>query len=621
MLTRFAAALVAVCLLAAALPQLAVAAGACGTVLNPEQIALEQQRLDLGEPLLPPAGPASQPYVIPMTIHIVRTSSGTDGLSMADLSTAINQLNNRFAAAQMSFVICGSVMYIDDDNYNPLPNAVDKQNNLRQIANVPNTMNVYFTNMVGLAGQSTYSSYPYQGVIVDNLYAANGSTFPHEVGHFFDLYHTHEAYYGLECPDGSNGTTAGDLCADTPADPNLYGHVSGFPACLYDDYASPPPSCGPMRYHPSTANIMSYATKECRDEFTTDQINRAVATLVNQRPGLLNGCPSLACSAGDQTDVNDDGNILTAADLIFLVRYLTGDVSSLFNECSAQIDGFINPYFPCEPTFGDVVAYSRYFVHGIGAIGAPCGSDATPSVGAAAVVNLPGDSYFSSSGTTTGKVRLENTSNQNIAIWSVTVPLTYSFLGTPPSTFNLTATQLYTHGVWDTVTVQVNADSVVGFFYGQNGNSALVLGPYQSVDLMDIQISYTAATSAVAQPKVFMKSPGAVPVMSSAPTFPAAMEPLATNPTEAMWIPAPACCFDTRGNFDGSENDAVDSSDLGRLVAFLFTTDAGDDESYGPLCLEEGNTDGLGQIDSSDLGLLVAFLFSTPGSVILPECP
>jgi hypothetical protein len=138
---------------------------------------------------------------------------------------------------------------------------------------------------------------------------------------------------------------------------------------------------------------------------------------------------------------------------------------------------------------------------------------------------------------------------------------------------------------------------------------------------MDIQLTCTVSGWTEAQPKVFMKSPGAVPVMSSAPTFPAAMEPLATSPSETMWTPESPCCFEARGNFDGSANDGVDSSDLGRIVAYLFNLETGTDNSYGPMCYDEGNLDGLGLIDSSDLGLLVAFLFSPPGSITFPDCP
>ena len=49
----------------------------------------------------------------------------------------------------------------------------------------------------------------------------NDTTLSHELGHYFDLYHTHETSFGTECPSGSNCQSAGDMVCDTPADPNL----------------------------------------------------------------------------------------------------------------------------------------------------------------------------------------------------------------------------------------------------------------------------------------------------------------------------------------------------------------------------------------------------------------
>ena len=54
----------------------------------------------------------------------------------------------------------------------------------------------------------------------------------HEIGHCFGLLHTFETGYGIECPDGSNATTAGDKIADTRATPNADGYLGGTQTAL-----------------------------------------------------------------------------------------------------------------------------------------------------------------------------------------------------------------------------------------------------------------------------------------------------------------------------------------------------------------------------------------------------
>ena len=59
------------------------------------------------------------------------------------------------------------------------------------------------------------------------------------------------------------------------------------------------------------------------------------------------------------------------------------------------------------------------------------------------------------------------------------------------------------------------------------------------------------------------------------------------------------CCQGLTGNVDCDPNDGVDTSDLSRLVDFLYI-------SFIPLCYEtEANVDGQRGIDISDLWALV----------------
>jgi hypothetical protein len=84
-----------------------------------------------------------------------------------------------------------------------------------------------------LNGLSSFSSriedpglYSEQGIIVRN--GAPFTTLPHEMGHYFDLFHTFEIYFGYEniarAGGCANWNSKGDFLQDTPADPS--GRVS-----------------------------------------------------------------------------------------------------------------------------------------------------------------------------------------------------------------------------------------------------------------------------------------------------------------------------------------------------------------------------------------------------------
>lgn len=262
--------------------------GTCGTTLTPDLVEVARHLQRLGAYDVPP----SPEYAlrVPMTFHIVRHSDGTGGLNRASADDNLDDANAQLAATGISFHRPGPIVFIDDDDfYNCDTDAeIDA---LRSTNPVAGTVNVYFTPFLAsetlgnLCGISSFTFSPVQGIVMRNSCTAarfNHSTFSHEVGHYFDLYHTHETALGLECPDGSNCTVAGDLLCDTPADPNLSGQVDF--SCEYtgDDEA-----CGGQPYVPDPTNVMSYSTEDCRTVFTLEQAERALATLVNLRPALI----------------------------------------------------------------------------------------------------------------------------------------------------------------------------------------------------------------------------------------------------------------------------------------------------------------------------------------------
>ncbi len=288
----------------------------CGTTATAKdyEVAMARMRqirknrdLNLEAQALDP--PTDAPYYIPLSIHIVRNSQGNGGLALNALNRAMEDLNRIWQPVGVQFFIYGNIDYINDTALYYLPGGdsaaeVAARNALRLTNPYPNTVNVYFTNIAGLLGESTFSTDPVQGVLMDNKTAGvvdnpstpqredDPSTFAHEIGHYFDIPHTHHRFKDedgnlipLECPDGSNCDAAGDLLCDTPADPNLDGKVDA--SCNYTGSVMGPAGCGNTPYNPPTRNVMSYSLPVCSTQFTPKQIEVALYSLRNQRPNLI----------------------------------------------------------------------------------------------------------------------------------------------------------------------------------------------------------------------------------------------------------------------------------------------------------------------------------------------
>lgn len=288
----------------------------CGTILTPDEGAVMAQREQSGVYQLRSGagGIGGGNWVVPFTFHVVRRSDGTGGLSQDRLDQAVIDANIAYADANIEFCQPGPTVYIDSDAFYFDINTMAEINALRTTNPVPDTINVYFSpNLAyeggGLCGISAFTTSSVQAIAMLNDCTAtdtNHSTFAHEVGHYFDLYHTHEPFFGDECVDGSNCAVAGDLICDTPADPVLGSHnVDDF--CNY--FGTEFDFCTFDFYDPDPTNLMSYSRKWCRDNFTPMQLSRAAATLVNFRPELaLATCPLVGADCGD---FDGDGDVDT----------------------------------------------------------------------------------------------------------------------------------------------------------------------------------------------------------------------------------------------------------------------------------------------------------------------
>ncbi len=266
----------------------------CGSSVTPEEAARYRELLARGQIDRVPLNPPPPPYCVPIAGHIVRRSNGTGGMSLSQYYQSIDDANTYFAGTGIQFYSLG-VDYIDDDFfYSGIQTQADIDA-LRSTNVVADAINVYYTpTLPGLCGISSFTFSSVQGIVMNNSCSGvpgDPTTMPHEIGHYFNLYHTHETAFGTEFVDGSNCSSAGDLLCDTPADPNVFGQVSSYPACTYVGGATDPHG---DPYNPDTHQIMSYSSGLCRDNFSPQSQAKAVNTLLTLRSNLLSrGCNPL----------------------------------------------------------------------------------------------------------------------------------------------------------------------------------------------------------------------------------------------------------------------------------------------------------------------------------------
>ncbi len=217
---------------------------------------------------------------VPLTIHVVRESSGGGGAGPEQVAAAMIDLNRLFEGSGIRFCHEGAMQYVDDSAlYDGAWRAATLAAMMAR-RNIAGTINVYvIRDMVfnGAPLNCGTTSLDGRGIAVKlDCFGtpANPSTLAHEMGHFLSLPHTH---FGL-----------GDGIEDTPPDPGLRRGIP--PHIEYD--VTEAPSCtyiGPAPWDPDTRNVMSYSRPECRSSFTQGQRDRMLAALL-ALPDLRRGC-------------------------------------------------------------------------------------------------------------------------------------------------------------------------------------------------------------------------------------------------------------------------------------------------------------------------------------------
>jgi hypothetical protein len=114
----------------------------CGTVATLEQLKAElAQQAEVARKkiaLLAITPPTDAPYYLPLTIHMVRDTSGIQtGLSSGNLEKIMQNLNQMWRQVGIQFFIYGEVDdSILNDEFYSLPNTTSSHDALRQVNNL-----------------------------------------------------------------------------------------------------------------------------------------------------------------------------------------------------------------------------------------------------------------------------------------------------------------------------------------------------------------------------------------------------------------------------------------------------------------------------------------------------
>ena len=273
-------------------------------------------------------------------LKFVAFNSGkTASLTQAEVNLAVANLNKAFQPMGIEFFSCHPPLNVLSSPYGSY--LISEEKTLWQEFKTAKVINVFCVESIEYGSIAGYTYLPNRGA-PEALFMLKShlsqSTFAHEMGHYYGLYHTHgKANCDVltdELVNDPNCARTGDDVCDTPADPNLQG--LGCDAILVN--SSTCAYTGTLRdkngdlYQPNPRNIMSYSWPKCKDYFSPGQYERM--QYFSQFRVYPEECPAEVCTIPAITQIDSTYNSLQlqwtafAQDSLYQLRYrILGDTS------------------------------------------------------------------------------------------------------------------------------------------------------------------------------------------------------------------------------------------------------------------------------------------------------
>jgi len=244
---------------------------------------------------------------IPIRAHIINKNDGSGGISLGNINIGISYLNSFYYDAGIEFYLCSqniinSTAWWDFDQ--------SEENAMVSAHSVDDAVNIYFVDTITTSSGGSACGYAYYPANADysiNILMRNdctvgspNGTLSHELGHFFDLAHTHagtedgnldsNAEHVPRSGANSNCATKGDQLCDTPADPNGSNDAN----CNFINDGEDQQDFYSNVYSPDLDNVMSYYSDFCGGSFFTagqyGRISAAVTERLSHTAYNLDGC-------------------------------------------------------------------------------------------------------------------------------------------------------------------------------------------------------------------------------------------------------------------------------------------------------------------------------------------
>lgn len=326
-------------------------------------------------------------FKVPIKFWVYRNNNGLGGPTLRQLQNYIANLNRFFTIDNrtlIGFYMKCEIGFIDDDNHTNVDNTNESYDLIRDHFD-EGAINIHIANSVTVDGRAVNGVYypirflgSKNGIfLASQTYLEDrfAGTIAHEVGHYFELEHTHnfedkgrcrqEAIdrnrtwptwnfcFGKRLKSDRICESTGDALSDTPADPDLSNNNN----CVFnaganyngrtdfwgDSYVTPPAG-SPV---PSTVNLLNYnGNRGCRNNFTRQQIAVMLHSIYNGKNKIYKS--SWQESRGEYDIFEMDNFQLTASQINFGIQqehnfHQQYNGSGNWSQCDVDWVRFVSP--------------------------------------------------------------------------------------------------------------------------------------------------------------------------------------------------------------------------------------------------------------------------------------